>query len=481
MVTLGEPVEDEVASDKSQQRKILDSGYHELQSNQEGNAVSMSSEKEMGESQKTRRGTELSASRCNEDGNNLSTISEKALNGVEQIKSSDSASRDQTSQSSQEGPLSVIPVRALPRQSPDTSPSGDQTSVANQDGTSLSQMPDRVADNLPQRHGSGTRDTSQSNQEGNGLPATPEKVRDSLQLSLSSNMESNLLKCDQEGRNSSRTPDKVSQDGYNWRKYGQKLVKGNEFIRSYYRCTHPNCPAKRQVERSQGGHITDTVYLGKHDHPKPQPSPQIAVGLVVPAKKRRDEPSLATGEDKSSNAHDTISHHVEPVETPRLSIVSPDGAVEGAISQSNRTTDAVDHSGIQDSKRQKSDISETPAGERRVVVQTMNAIDIVNDGYRWRKYGQKYVKGNANPRSYYRCSNPGCPAKKHVERAAHDPKMVIATYEGQHSHDMPPARTITVNAAGANSNVTSLNGESRSPPEEKSSVGLEMVVHASAN
>ncbi|KAF2611480.1 hypothetical protein F2Q70_00010430 [Brassica cretica] len=59
------------------------------------------------------------------------------------------------------------------------------------------------------------------------------------------------------------------EDGYNWRKYGQKLVKGNEFVRSYYRCTHPNCKAKKQLERSPGGQIVDTVYFGEHDHPKP--------------------------------------------------------------------------------------------------------------------------------------------------------------------------------------------------------------------
>lgn len=36
--------------------------------------------------------------------------------------------------------------------------------------------------------------------------------------------------------------------------------------------------------------------------------------------------------------------------------------------------------------------------ESRVVVQTPSEVDIVNDGYRWRKYGQKLVKGNPNPR-----------------------------------------------------------------------------------
>ena len=37
--------------------------------------------------------------------------------------------------------------------------------------------------------------------------------------------------------------------------------------------------------------------------------------------------------------------------------------------------------------------------EPRVVVQTTSEVDILDDGYRWRKYGQKIVKGNPNPRS----------------------------------------------------------------------------------
>lgn len=39
-----------------------------------------------------------------------------------------------------------------------------------------------------------------------------------------------------------------------------------------------------------------------------------------------------------------------------------------------------------------------PSKEPRVVVQTLSEIDILDDGYRWRKYGQKVVKGNSNPR-----------------------------------------------------------------------------------
>lgn len=62
---------------------------------------------------------------------------------------------------------------------------------------------------------------------------------------------------------------RLSYDGYNWRKYGQKQVKGSEFPRSYYKCTYPTCPVKRKVETTLDGQIAEIVYNGEHNHPKP--------------------------------------------------------------------------------------------------------------------------------------------------------------------------------------------------------------------
>lgn len=63
---------------------------------------------------------------------------------------------------------------------------------------------------------------------------------------------------------------------------------------------------------------------------------------------------------------------------------------------------------------------------------------IIKDGYQWRKYGQKVTKDNASPRAYFRCSMaPSCPAKKKVQKCIHDRSILVATYDGEHSHGVP--------------------------------------------
>ncbi|EEE69360.1 hypothetical protein OsJ_28692 [Oryza sativa Japonica Group] len=56
-----------------------------------------------------------------------------------------------------------------------------------------------------------------------------------------------------------------------------------------------------------------------------------------------------------------------------------------------------------------------PVRKPRLVVHTLSDIDvnidILDAGFRWRKYGQKVVKGNPNPRSYYKCTTVGCPVR----------------------------------------------------------------------
>ncbi|KAG6417048.1 hypothetical protein SASPL_124489 [Salvia splendens] len=290
--------------------------------------------------------------------------------------------------------------------------------------------------------------------------------------------------CADVGSAPSKAPDKGLDDGYSWRKYGQKLVKGNKFVRSYYKCTYPNCQAKKQLEKSHDGCKSDNKYLGNHHHQKPQQSPQVTNTLQV----RTPEMSIAS----TSKANVVpITTHVSSDQLAELSPQSDVGksadGLSGVVSCSNNDTNDLED--FPDPKRQKrgirsvdGDVINRSSSDSRHVVQTLSEIDLVNDGYRWRKYGQKLVKGNQNPRSYYRCSNTACPVKKHVERASHDQKLVITTYEGKHIHDIPTSRTVGQSIArGDDDNMVSPNGESSSKPKDKSPVSLEMAVRVIAN
>ncbi|TKY52443.1 WRKY transcription factor 23 [Spatholobus suberectus] len=75
--------------------------------------------------------------------------------------------------------------------------------------------------------------------------------------------------------------------------------------------------------------------------------------------------------------------------------------------------------------------------EPRFAFMTKSEVDHLEDGYRWRKYGQKAVKNSPFPRSYYRCTSVSCNVKKRVERSFTDPSVVVTTYEGQHTHSSP--------------------------------------------
>ncbi|KAL8152147.1 hypothetical protein V2J09_021955 [Rumex salicifolius] len=107
------------------------------------------------------------------------------------------------------------------------------------------------------------------------------------------------------------------------------------------------------------------------------------------------------------------------------------------MEKKNKKSDGLGVSGH--SKKMKA----AAAGRRKVreprfSFKTLSDVDVLDDGYKWRKYGQKVVKNTHHPRSYYRCTQEKCRVKKRVERLAEDPRMVITTYEGRHAHSPAP-------------------------------------------
>ncbi|KAL1192741.1 putative WRKY transcription factor 25 [Cardamine amara subsp. amara] len=223
-----------------------------------------------------------------------------------------------------------------------------------------------------------------------------------------------------------------SNDGYGWRKYGQKQVKKSENPRSYFKCTYPNCVSKKIVETASDGQITEIIYKGGHNHPKPEFTKRPSQSSSSVNARRLFNPSSVVSEPHDQSENSSISFDYSDLE--QKSFKSEYGEID----------EEEDQPEIKRMKREGEDEGmsvEVSRGvkEPRVVVQTISDIDILIDGFRWRKYGQKVVKGNTNPRSYYKCTYQGCGVRKQVERSAADERAVLTTYEGRHNHDIPTA------------------------------------------
>uniref|UniRef100_J3LT08 WRKY domain-containing protein n=1 Tax=Oryza brachyantha TaxID=4533 RepID=J3LT08_ORYBR len=190
------------------------------------------------------------------------------------------------------------------------------------------------------------------------------------------------------------TIEQPAKDGYNWRKYGQKQLKDAESPRSYYKCTRDGCPVKKIVERSSDGCIKEITYKGRHSHPRP-----------LDPRRGSSPPSGMAGDNAADGAGPSAEvDDDDPSDDDMLHEDDGGGGEEGR----DRGADGVGEAGQRVVRKPK------------IILQTTSEVDLLDDGYRWRKYGQKVVKGNPRPRSYYKCTADGCNVRKQIERASAD-------------------------------------------------------------
>ncbi|KAL0246219.1 hypothetical protein GEMRC1_007432 [Eukaryota sp. GEM-RC1] len=226
-----------------------------------------------------------------------------------------------------------------------------------------------------------------SNFPQNASPSNSNQVTEKVIHSNVSSLTKPEDEVDEKGKKKPSNPyEEVLDDGYQWRKYGQKFSKNSPFPTCYYKCAYPNCSVKRQLQRDSDGNVV-SIYRGKHNHSAPQ---------VV---KR------------------TINTQEELV-----SLVA-----EHCVINENTSGDVL--------MRARSLSRSSSYADRRLILECEDTVDVFSDEFSWKKYGQKQVKGVALMRSYFKCAIPNCPAKKLVQKSSDNSSQSVVTYEHLHNHD----------------------------------------------
>lgn len=172
----------------------------------------------------------------------------------------------------------------------------------------------------------------------------------------------------------------LGEPGYEWTQYGTKPIAGGQ--RLYQKCRVAGCGVKKIVEvlddapEGSEGSVNKEKFDGEHTH--------------GPA---------------------TITLKAESTESLRELVWRASSSKEEAR-------------------------GEEPVGIKTVFMECSPTTNIFGDGFAWRKYGEKKVKGCKFKRSYYRCSsNKQCPARKTVEQL--DGGRCRVTYKDVHIHACP--------------------------------------------
>jgi hypothetical protein len=126
------------------------------------------------------------------------------------------------------------------------------------------------------------------------------------------------------------------------------------------------------------------------------------------------------------------------------------GRVDGAdsVAPAGRKRKSDEAAQIRRDKRSRASAGDAPTVAKRVEKKRT-----AEDGFIWRKYGQKEILNSKHPRLYFRCTyrdDSGCKATRQVQMSEEDPSLYVITYFGHHTccTDVAAAAASEVNDLG---------------------------------
>ncbi|XP_054821947.1 probable WRKY transcription factor 32 isoform X2 [Prosopis cineraria] len=201
-----------------------------------------------------------------------------------------------------------------------------------------------------------------------------------------------------------------ASDGYNWRKYGQKQVKSPTGSRSYYRCTHSGCCVKKIEFCNHSGLMIEIIYKGQHSHEPLRKTNTTGEIKFMPSDEPTVEANLPEQPIGVLKDADPSSSTKEPLQDLPCNADKKRQNSSG-LSENGKIILKVEHIDEPELKRRVKngdltdlDLHVEPGKKSKFVVHAAGDVEISGDGYRWRKYGQKMVRGNSHPRGRYNIS-----------------------------------------------------------------------------